>query len=685
MNNIIYNYHVFTTNANHALTQHLGEKNSSRLKRVILEIALSSLTIASNEESITPFKYYRTSYFVESVVPQAAANREAYFHDKILYHALLYTLSKTALHFTRFNDERFLTLLSSPIFIDFVATQSWFKEMKKQCLKMGVYAGISEAFAYGKHQIKQYILNQFFNPLFEVIKEDKSVLLSNLIDSSAEFIQERSELLKDLAMDVQQGIGHLIKKGGQDLTSAHQIESLIHRLKSSSEKIDHLAALPQITILKERHLKARTQIPFYLKAYTAWTLVSDYQPALAPLLFTSPSSDAVDISIRVGGVAAAYFTGHNLVSAAATEILSQSIPGNFRQFQTNQRLSETTKAVSQCLIGSLNAIKNSFRELAREDDLSLSTIRSVEKVTAQCFLASVYLAAAHHSHPLANALGACTFIEYLGIVGDHYHLMELHQTTSQTAFIDKIPYQVILGLSLTMIEMGTSLSRFTISLGSIGLGAPLMADRIVNTNFYQEHILTPMKGIVSPNYRVQRWASVTRKAASLVNSIGLGSRLTRLTQRVAALTQISILIHDGYQFFKNPDVQRNTMIAGAIAFFVGDIYMKSVFCSTVSFHLGTAVGAMANGIRKPKDIAALGAVSAGVVVGLFSQSPFQVTATTEIVDFALRTPKGRNLCNQITRKFMETVVPATRVAARTMGAGFNLAMTTFHYLKSKFI
>lgn len=669
------------------VTHYLGEKNSKKTKAIALEIALGALTIAANKESYSPIKYYRTSFFVESVatplkpiVKLPSDESAALFHDKLLYHALLYSLSKTLFSLTPLNDERVLSLMATPTFINFVASQDWFQKLKKECLQLGLKVSISEAINYTKHQIKYYLNTNFLNPIRKLIAEDKSVLFQNLQDSCKEFIAERFEIVKDLTLDAQQAYKSVVD-GGEHLLQPHQLDAALNRMKSATEKIHHLASMPKISIVKHQALKDRSPIPFYLKAYTAWTLVADFQPALAPMLFSSPCTDAVDIAVRIAGMSTAYATGHNFLSTVATEVVSQSIPNVFRRFPANLRLSELTHRESSRAIGRLEQIKRTFYESVEAEGVSHSTLKTIDKVAAQCFTGSIFVITSLNSHPLVNALGASNFIEYLGIVEDHYHLAELNNIGSQTPYLDKIPYQIIAGLALTATEMGVGLPRPLTTLICTTLSLPIVIDRVLVTDFYQNHILTPLKEVINPNYRLQKWANVSGKAASLAESVGLGSALTKYTRAAANATQLAVVVQTGSRFLKDPMVQKAGAGAVIITAAATDIYMKSIFCTTVSFYFGTGIGGLANGISKPKDLTTLSAVSAGVVVGILSQSPFQATATTEIVEFALRTPQGRNCCLRINNLFY-AAVPLFKKALNT---GVTFSQSCFNYLKRKFV
>lgn len=675
---------LLAINADNKLIRCIGEKNSRKFKAAILEIALSALTISSNIESYSPLKYYQTSYFVETVtdaLESSADEDAAYTHDKLLYHALLYSISKTFFFYTPLNDERVLSILATPTFINFVSSQAWFQKLKKECLKIGLKTSFAEVIDYAKDQVKQYLEANFLNPILQLIAEDKAVLLKNFQDSCLEFVAERCEIANEITQDAKQTYAHIVKNRW-NLLQPHQLEATINQIQSTTHKIHHLTSMPRITIVKHQTLKSRSPVSLYLKTYTAWTLLANSQPALAPVLFSSPCSDAVDIAIRLAGMTAVYVTGHSFLSTVATEVVSQSIPNKFRRFSANERLSELTHQVSSWIIRNLDVLKYAFKESAERDGISHAMLKTMDKVIAQAFAGMLYSISTPNSHPLATALSACTFIEYLGIVGDHYHLVELSNVSSQTPYLDKVPYYMITGLAFTAAEIGTSWPRALTSLTCTLVNIPTIVDNVVITDFYQNRILIPLKEILNPNYSLQRWAKVSSKAAVFANSIGLGSTLTKYTKIIADTTQLALMAKSGYQILKHPVVQQAGTAVAIMTAAVMSIYMKSIFCSTVSSYLGTGIGAITNVIHKPKDIVALSAVSAGAVVGILTQSPLQATATTEIIDVAFRTPRGRNCCKRINELFF-AAIPKVKKVGRSLHAGVKLPLSVFNYIKQK--
>ncbi len=627
------------TNIDRHLISLVGEERGPSIKDGLTELALVAIATPANLQMESVSKFYNTTYFIQMTKSglQTHNREQISMQDMLLYHAILYTLSKTLLSHAPMHNDYLLSLLSTPYFIQHIIKQSWFQGIKRSyqssILLMTGKALKQLVVNKSKKIIFNYIDKEFYQPIRDLIIRDKKILFQEMKRSFSQFLEERKDLVQELAKDGLDSINFFYEQLSNghvsELTDIYYVEKALNRIQENKDKVQALIKLPKISsILRKSHQPSGPSLA--QKSIAAWGMTSFMHPSLAPMLFISQSPDKTEVMIRTAGVFAACYTNQYFFSTLATELAVKFNP------------LKLGSAVSLKI--PVDHLKEKFVQTLKAQGLHQREIETMDRVAAQATAIGIYLLLQNgHQHPFVTALNYPSFAGYLGVIGENLLLVNQNNFTGQTSSLDKIPFQLITAAAFTILEFGIGTDARSLTSLAIALGTtPVVLDKIAQSHFYQRKILDPIKDQI-PGRKVIRVVSnlsncfsLTSSLSSIINSKnliykvgksvvigGIGATTSELVYRLYKKGTISTI----------KKVSLHIVEAGAKTI---DIYAKYSICNTATYYVGPELGTVFNLISKPRDMMTLGAGVLGMTAAVLTRSPLIATLTTEVSNSGLR-------------------------------------------------
>lgn len=489
-------------------------------KEEILESVIAAASIPFHLQSSTPLDGYDTTYFIETSKDLAVESgllqgKEAAvsIEDQLLYHAIIYTLS-----FALSGRDYILPFLSMPVVMRKVCTQNWFLTMKSRLAKAALIFTAKNlkkaAFYYGKKQLNNY-LNDYLqkkvlNPLRKLIDEDKSVLLENLRQSCVEALTEKTEAVVELYDEASSAV-HDIPSVVRSGIKIHHMERALDRFDNTQGLVGKMMKKPKISPFDQK----KGVLSSTIQAKIILSITACASPMIAPFILTSSSPDSTELMIRFGGSVLSGTTDYALVTAFAVEMINKAIPKKYRSKLSALTGQMNVNEVKTRFIESIDHSKKEAIDELKSAGFSRNSIKKISKVVPQTIAANTFVAICMNAHPLTNAFSATSFMEYLGVIFEHHGLLKARSMECENSFMDRFPLHAGVGLGLTALEIFFNTPRPLSSLVCSMISVPLVADKIVSSDFYQTRVITPIKGTIIPGYKPLRQVRLISRVASM--------------------------------------------------------------------------------------------------------------------------------------------------------------------------
>lgn len=617
----------------------LGLNNINHWIEPATEIGLAAACIPFNQESSSLLEYYYTSGFVDTgkkLLDEAGVIKKETklvpIHDQLLYHTILYVLGSSISH-----KDYILPFLSTPYVMRAVCEDGWFQLMKANIGSVVLNKLKNFAILYGKKQTKNYIERKIIDPIKKLIIEDKSVLLENLRQSCVAALTAKKEAAENLweeSEDTIAAVPEIIRSG----VKIQHLENGIDRIGRVTTEIKTLVETPKITLYDK---KVKTSIFFKVNAISA--LSASNLSQLATFALTSSSPDVTELFIRLGGAIAATVTGYPMTTTMATEIVNASFPKSWRSKVTlpatvGKNLQQIRRRFKRCF----NEAKESGLAEMNTAGLKKRTIKLVSKAVPQTLVAHTFVVLFANNHPLANAFSATSFIEYMGTLGEYHGLIKEKSLKSESAYLDRFPLQAGVGMALTGLESFIEFPRPFSSIIATTFAVPLIADRIVNTDFYQTRILLPIKQTMIPNYNSMRKVALVRKMESL---FGKPFSNNKWFQRAVILTSsvgAGVLL-------QSPITRKAIKTAKDTAIMTMQVYNRYSIYSTVWSMTGSAMSFAIPSLIN-RNVKSIVSSTVGVAVGIVTEDPLTAAIAVEVAETVLDANKIKSTFSSVTQK-----------------------------------
>lgn len=599
------------------------DSSKGQIQEGITNLALAAITLPTNLNQDSLLEGFNTTYFINSIskITGEEPNKDGISAtDLLLYHSLLYLFVNTAGHLIPANNGYIFSILSTPFFIKYAVSQPWFKEIKSECQSQLLKWGKKGAFNLCKNKAGK-IKHEEVSAVKELIQADKSKLFKKFKDNLTDFVSEKKEILVDLSKEGFHAANSIYttvqsSKSLSDLATLDNLDAAISYVENTQEKVHALKSMPEISLVKK---PKEGTTSFISRTWTAWSMTSYVNPAFGPLYFTSNQPNLTEVIVRTAGAYEASTSGQYLQWIMLTELAVK-----------------VTKPLSLGRISFINrqidSIKADFVESLRDDGFDRLAIDKICKISAEAMAIGLYTLSNSNSHPLMNAISCCSFIEYLGAIGDNMGVIESTSLTGEHS-LARFPVQVATGLAFTILDMGVgSKFRPLTTLAVALITNPLVSDQIVESNLYQTKVMIPLSKMVPEEVK-----SMMRTARNSYHIFTFAKSYMPSLPSANNYVKTLLVAAPVVKFRNHPIVKSTASKTGQAASKVMSVYLQSTVSSVVGSYLGLAVGAATNISGKPMDLPTLGAVTAGMVVTVITQDTLMGTVTTELTNQVLRT------------------------------------------------
>lgn len=617
----------------------LGLNNINNWIEPATEIGLAAACIPFNQENSSPIEYYQTSSFITSgkdlldevgVVKKNAPSVPV--QDQLLYHALLFVVGSGIPH-----QDYIVPFLAAPSVMRVVCNTGWFSALKTKIGSSLLDHLKNRVIGKVKELPRIYFEKKVMGPIKTLILEDKSVLLENLRQSCLAALIEKREAVETIledSEDVIETIPEMIRSG----IKIQHLEHGVEKIASVQTEIKALAKTPKITPFKKEKKMSR-----FLRYNVISVLSSSSMPQLSILALTPSAPDATELLIRLGGAITSRFTGYPMMTTLVTELVNAKFPKKWRsKLALPAVVGNNLQKVGDRFRSCLNDAKECGLADMKMAGFSNKTIKHVSKVVPQTVAAHMFIALFTNNHPLANAFSATSFIEYMGTLGEYHGLVKSKSLESENTYLDRFPLQAGIGMALTGLESAFELPRPASTLIISTLAIPLIADRIVNSNFYQTKVLVPIKQAMIPKYDFYRRLTLVSKMDSF---IGKPLAKNAWVQKIVILTA-SVKVG---LWLNKPKTRNAIRTVKDTAIATMQVYNRYNAYSTLLTLTGSAYTFAVTSLVH-RNVKGVITSTVGVTVGLMTEDPLTAAIAVGIADTVLDANKVQSTFTSVAQK-----------------------------------
>lgn len=648
---------------NRSTERFLGPSISSQWTEQITSTALSALTYPANCQTIFPLKYYYTSYFTNTTLSTfnnlnliKLEQQPASAVDELIYHALLYFVGKGFGLIFWAETDIILTLLSSPPFVAYTCQQSWFKQIKSDLIKfIGDQTFRKILVQVAKRQSKQYIEENLVRPLQQILNPKE--VYKNLENSFRESFEAKYERAQLILEDSKETIDQ-VKAEGINRSTIHQTMSLTTR---TLDELSIQKSLSELRVLPKQHL----MLPLPTRLTAAWGIFGSICPPITSLSLIHPETNAGELLIRVSAVGLSVITDRPLMCTVAAECIIALSKRKLKAL-SNQKGSDY-----------LQQVLTQFREVARipladakdillEQGFRLKDIQTIGEISSQVFGAAAYACLNLQTHPFISSLSASSFIQYLGVIGENFGIVEAKNFASTEGYLSSLPFQILVGATLTGLELvyGTDYRPF-IAIRAVLFTMPIISDKVVSSKFYRKYVTEKLEQLIFPNLKnlktVSFYDKIISKGVAIIpkNLKNLG-RLSYL-ERLSQMAKYALITQSIYHIASHSVTKKAGEILKVSAIKAMAIYGKYVCLTTIESYLGSTAGTLAALADLPKDKTTWVVATASLATSLITQSPVLTSAITVLANDCMRTSfvqetahKAKEAVQTKTQKLLES-------------------------------
>ena len=370
---------------------------------------------------------------------------------------------------------------------------------------------------------------------------------------------------------------------------------------------------------------------------TVWTINQLVHPSIVPLCFLAPSSDALELAVRLMGVALIHFSDHGLAISIATEFVAQGLPQAVKDIQGIKQVTDHLANAQQKAIMKVQKMKDAFILLAKKQQLSRTAIDRSMKLIPQAVAASIYLLLHGRNHPLFNTLYYGSFLDSIGTLGKNFKLLD-KENCRTTRSLSRLPLQLITGVGFTVLEsfMETQNLRTLGCLAAIVITTPMLGDHVIDSDFYQERVITAIKQTLIPKYKAITAANHYLRAISLLSKVLPPARYAiKVAQGVGAFVVVTQVARKSLKIANSPLGLKIRQASSKTINVYWKVYSAAVIEAYIGPEIATAIVSISN---KPADTLAVVAQLTGLATAFTMQSSAYGMVTSEIINETFRQP-----------------------------------------------